>query len=320
MRALRVHDLTGPDGLRLDEIAVPPDREDGTRVRVAVSAAGVGFVDTLLARGLFQCPLRLPFAPGLEISGRVTHAPLGCGFVVGDPVIGYVPTGGFADVAWVRPEMLAPLPQPLSWVEAAAMVVNYHTAVLALDERARLRAGETVLVHGAGGGLGSAAVQIAVALGARVVAVAGTPERRAVAEAAGAHTMCGHDDWFDAVRAAGGVDVIIDPVGGEVFEHSVHCLAPQGRLITVGSTSGTVATAAAGRLLLSNAGVLGFSLPEMLARDHTLFARTAKQLAVLVDGGLRPLVTATYPLPDGARALREIEDQTSAGKLVLTTG
>jgi NADPH:quinone reductase-like Zn-dependent oxidoreductase len=91
-------------------------------------------------------------------------------------------------------------------------------------------------------------------------------------------------------------------------------------LITVGSTSGTVATAAAGRLLLSNAGVLGFSLPEMLARDHTLFARTAKQLAVLVDGGLRPLVTATYPLPDGARALREIEDQTSAGKLVLTTG
>jgi NADPH2:quinone reductase len=156
------------------------------------------------------------------------------------------------------------------------MVVNYHTALVALTRRARLRAGERVLVHGAGGGLGSAMVQVATALGAEVLAVAGSPARRDLARRAGAGAVYGHDDWFGAAQ---GVDIVIDPVGGQVFEQSLRCLAPEGRLVTVGFTSGTIAKAPANRLLLRNTGVLGAAWRELLDHDHTLFARTAEQVA-----------------------------------------
>jgi NADPH2:quinone reductase len=165
--------------------------------------------------------------------------------------------GGFAEVAWVSARLLAPLPEPLSYVEGAAIVVNHHTALVALTRRAQLRTGERVLVHGAGGGLGSALVQVATALGAEVLAVAGAPSRRDLARHAGACAVYGHDDWFDAVRATRGVDIIVDPVGGQVFEQSLRFLAPEGRLVTVGFTSGTIPQAPANRLLLRNAGVLG---------------------------------------------------------------
>lgn len=179
----------------------------------------------------------------MEVSGVVEDAPEGSGFRTGQRVSGHVMPGGFAEVAWVPPQLLAPLPEPLSHVEGAAMVVNHHTALVTLTRRARLRAGERVLVHGAGGGLGSAMVQVATALGGEVLAVAGSPARRHLAFRAGASTVYGHDDWFDTVRATRGVDIIIDPVGGPVFEQSLRCLAPEGRLVTVGFTSGTIPTA-----------------------------------------------------------------------------
>jgi NADPH2:quinone reductase len=247
----------------------------------------------------------------------VTFAPTGCGYSVGDPVVGHVRTGGFAEVAWVRSEMLAPLPRELSFVQGAAIVVNFHTALLALRRRAQLRAGESVVVHGAGGGIGSAMVQVATALGARVVAVAGSPARRAVAEAAGASYVCGPDEWYDAVRAAGGVDLIIDPVGGDVFEQSLQCLAPEGRLVAIGCASNTTSRVTPDHLLRRNCTVLGISWIEMLDRDSSLLARTAKQLDDLVSAGLRPIVSKTYGLADGADALRAIENRTSSGKLVL---
>ncbi|HEY2203386.1 MAG TPA: NADPH:quinone oxidoreductase family protein [Pseudonocardia sp.] len=316
---MRAHGLSGPSGLRFVDLPDPPAPAGPPRVRLAVHAAGVGFVDTLLTRGLYQRTPTLPFIPGLEVCGEVLEAPGGCGYAVGDRVAGHVMTGGFADTAWVLPELLAPLPGELSPVQGAAMVVNHHTALVALADRALLRPGESVLVHGAGGGLGGATVQLAAALGASVVAVAGTPERRELAARAGAGTVCGPDEWFDAVRDAGGVDVIVDPVGGEVFERSVRCLASGGRLVSVGFASGLIATAKANRLLLRSASVLGISWAEMLDRDATLFARTAKHLADLVHAGLRPLVTGTYDLADGASALHAIEERTSTGKLVLTT-
>jgi NADPH2:quinone reductase len=226
--------------------------------------------------------------------------------------------GGFAEVAWVPPQLLAPLPEPMSHVEGAAMVVNHHTALVALTRRAHLRAGERVLVHGAGGGLGSAMVQVATALGGEVLAVAGSPARRDLAFRAGASTVYGHDDWFDTVRATRGVDIIVDPVGGPVFEQSLRCLAPEGRMVTVGFTSGTIPTAPANRLLLRNAGVLGAAWRELLDHDHTLFARTAGQLTTLVQAGLRPLVTQQYDLAHGTTALRAIEQRAVAGKIVLT--
>jgi NADPH2:quinone reductase len=318
VRALRVHEPVGPDGLRLDEVDVPPPPDD-TAVRVAVHAAGVGFVDTLLVRGRYQVRPPTPFVPGLEVAGAVESAPAGSGFSPGDCVVGHVMGGGFAETAWVPANRLAPLPMGLSAVEGAASLVNHHTALVALTRRGRLRPHDRVLVHGAGGGLGSAVVQIAAASGNEVVAVAGTPARRDLAARAGATTVHDHESWFDAVRRAGGVDLIVDPVGGTVFEQSVRCLRPEGRLVTVGFTSGTIPAAAANRLLLRNADVVGAAWRELLDVDPALFTDTAEKLAQLVGEGLRPLVGATFDLADGATALRLIEDRAMAGKIVLTT-
>jgi NADPH2:quinone reductase len=318
MRALRVHEAVGPDGVRLDDVDVPsaPDRP---AVRIAVHAAGVGFVDTLLARARYQVRPPLPFTPGLEVAGAVEVAPPESGLAHGDPVVGHVMGGGFAETAWVPVERVARLHPALTAVDGAASLVNHQTAILALERRAGLRPGERVLVHGAGGGVGSAVVQVAVALGAQVTAVAGTPERRELARRAGAHAVYDHDGWFEAVRSAGGTDVVVDPVGGAVFEQSVRCLAPEGRLVTVGFTSGTIPTAAANRLLLRNAGVLGSAWRELIDVVPGLFADTVRRFDALVDGGLRPLVGATFDLSDGATALRLIEERAVPGKIVLTT-
>ena len=314
MRALLVHELTGPAGVRVGEIDPAP--RDGS-IRVAVHAAGLGFVDTLLARGRYQVRPEPPFVPGLEFAGVVEEAPPGSALAVGQAVVGHVMGGACAETVWAEPHLVAPLPAKLSYEEGAASVVNHHTAIVALERRARLRAGERLLVHGAGGGLGSATVQVAAKLGAEVRAVAGSPERRELARSAGATTVYGPDEWVDAVRADGGADVILDPVGGEVFEQSVRCLAPEGRLLTVGFTSGTIPKAAANRLLLRNAGVLGAAWRELLSVDPTLFATTAARFAVLVAGTLRPIIGATFDLADGARALAAIEDRAVAGKVVL---
>jgi NADPH2:quinone reductase len=318
VRALRVHQAVGPDGLRLDEVDIP-DAPDDTAVRVVVHAAGVGFVDTLLVRGRYQLRPPTPFVPGLEVAGAVESAPPGSGFTRGDPVFGHVMGGGFAEEVWVPADRLAPLPPELTAVEGAASLVNHHTAIVALIRRGRLRPRDRVLVHGAGGGLGSAVVQVAAVFGNEVLAVAGSPERRQLATRAGATTVYDHESWFDAVRTAGGVDLVVDPVGGTVFEQSVRCLRPEGRLVTVGFASGTIPAAAANRLLLRNADVCGAAWRELLDVDRTLFAETATTLARLVEDGLRPLVGATFDLADGATALRMIEERAIAGKVVLTT-
>jgi NADPH2:quinone reductase len=161
-------------------------------------------------------------------------------------------------------------------------------------------------------------VQVATALGARVVGVASAPERQEVARAAGARSVCGPDDWCDAVSAAGGVDVIIDPVGGEVFEQSLRCLAPEGRLITLGTTSNVMGKIASGHLLRHGSTVMGLLWTEALKRDRTLFARAAKQLDDLVATGLQPIIGRTYSLAEGPDALSAIENRTASGKLVLT--
>jgi NADPH:quinone reductase len=186
MRALLVHDLTGPAGVRVGEIDPVP--RDGA-VRVAVHAAGLGFVDTLLTRGRYQVRPEPPFVPGLEFAGVVEEAPPGSALSVGQAVVGHMMGGACAETVWAEPHLVAPLPTKLSHEEGAASVVNHHTAIVALERRARLRAGERVLVHGAGGGLGSATVQVAAKLGAEVRAVAGSPERRALAHSAGATTV-----------------------------------------------------------------------------------------------------------------------------------
>jgi len=319
MRALRAHELTGPDALWVDEVP-PPDRPAVDAVLIGVAAAGIGFVDTLVARGRYQVRQKPPYVPGLELAGVVREAPANAALSVGQAVIATVPCGACAETAWASAAFTAPLPEGLTPVQGASMVVNYFTALIALTRRAGLRAGERVLVHGAGGGLGSAFVQVAAALGARVAAVAGSPERRALAASAGAHDVYGPDEWFAAARAGGGADVVVDPVGGEVFDQSLRCLAMEGRLLTVGFASGRIPSAPANRLLLRNASVVGMGLTEILRADPGLFARTAAQLAELVAEGLRPLPAVEYQLADGAGAFRAIEARSATGKTVLLVG
>ena len=316
MRALRAHDLGGPTGLRIDQVPVP-GRPDPQAVRIDVHAAGLGFVDTLVIRGKYQVRQSPPFTPGLEVSGVVSDAPVSSPLTVGQRVSASLISGGCAETIWAAAHRVAPLPAGLSFVEGASMVVNHHTAVVALTRRAGLQPGERVLVHGAGGGLGSAFVQVAAALGADVWAVAGSPERRAVARVAGARIDYGPDDWFDAVRAAGGADVIVDPVGGDVFEQSVRCVAAEGRLLTLGFTSGRIGSVAANRLLLRNGGVLGVNWTALLEADDGLFRRTAHQLDALVAAGLRPVALTQYDLPDAAAAFEDLESRRLAGKAVV---
>ncbi len=316
MRALRAHDLDGPSGLAVDEVPEPAPPADGM-VRIAVHAAGIGFVDTLVARGLYQVRQEPPYTPGMEVAGEVVSAPPASGLSVGQRVYASVPVGGCAETVWAQAHLVAPLPFSLSVAQGAAMVVNDHTAHLALTRRAGLRPGESVLVHGAAGGLGSAAVRIAAALGARVTAVASTPQRREAATAAGAHQVYEPEAWLDSVRADGGADIIIDPIGGDIFDASLRALAPEGRLLTLGYVSGRIPSAPANRLLLRNCDVRGVNWGGMIAAHPELFRSTADNLATLLDNGMPPSITVEYDLADAATAFTAIEQRNIVGKTVL---
>lgn len=316
MRALRAHALTGPSALSVDEVADPSAPADGM-VRIGVHAAGVGFVDTLVTRGLYQVRQEPPFIPGLEVAGLVEAAPAHSGLAVGDRVYASLPVGGCADTVWADEHLVAPLPDSLGFAAGAALVVNDHTAHVALVRRAGLRPGESVLVHGAGGGLGSAAVRIGTALGARVTAVASTPDRRAAAQEAGAEQVYGPDDWLDAVRGAGGADVIVDPVGGDVFDASLRALAPEGRLLTLGYVSGRIPSAPANRLLLRNSDVRGVNWLGLISAHPALFRSTAAALAGLLAAGMPGPTVVEYDFTDGARAFADLESRSVVGKAVL---
>ncbi|HEY5877833.1 MAG TPA: NADPH:quinone oxidoreductase family protein [Nakamurella sp.] len=315
MRALRAHSLDGPSALSVDE--VPDPAAVVGAVRVAVHAAGVGFVDTLVTRGLYQVRQQPPFPPGMEVAGVVESAPAYSGRNVGDRVYASLPAGGCAETVWADEHLVAPLPERLSFAQGAALVVNDHTAHVALARRAGLRPGESVLVHGAAGGLGLAAVRIAAALGARVTAVASTSERRDAALGAGAEQVYGPDEWLDAVRAVGGVDVIVDPIGGDVFDASLRALAIEGRLLTLGYVSGRIPSAPANRLLLRNSDVRGVNWLGLIEAHPTLFRSTADGLARLLNAGMPSPVVVEYDFADGAKAFADLEARAVIGKAVL---
>jgi NADPH2:quinone reductase len=321
MRALILREFTGPDGVVLEDVPSPVG-DDGRSALIEVHAAGVSFADTLITRGQYQLRPSLPFIPGLEVAGVVRQAPAGGGFAAGDRVAAFMFGGAFAEEAAADPVHMVPLPDRLAFPEAAGFVVNYQTAWLTLVRRARLERGEQVLVQGAGGGLGVAVIQVARALGARVVGVTASPAKAAMAEAAGADVVIdAGDGWADKVREAsdGGVDVVIDPVGSDRFDDSLRLLRPDGRLVVVGFAGGSIPQVKVNRLLLRNVGVLGAAWREFILSEPGFVAEAAAGLGALVDRGqLAPLIGATYPLEDGAQALRDLADRRAIGKLVLT--
>lgn len=261
--AVQVTSLDGPDALRLTHVPSLGGRSD--HVLVDVHAAGVSFPDLLMSHGRYQRKPPLPFTPGVEVAGVVRTAPLESGFNSGDRVAAFVRVGGWAEQVAARPELTFPLPDGVSFRSGAGLPMNYLTAHLALTRRGGLRSGETLLVHGAAGGLGTALLQVGRALGARVIGVVSTEEKAALARAAGAHETVLTEGWLTTVRelVPAGIDVLADTVGGERFLDSIRSLGKEGRLIVLGFADG-IASVAANRLLLKNVDVRGVAWGSLI--------------------------------------------------------
>jgi NADPH2:quinone reductase len=230
--------------------------------------------------------------------------------------------GGFAEVAAAPAFLCFPIPDAMPFDVAAALVVNYQTAHLGLTRRGRMQPGETVLVHGAAGGVGTAAIQVAKALGAgRVIGVARGEEKARVAAEAGADDVVqAEGDWVAAVRELGGADVVVDPVGGDRFDQSLRCMRPEGRLLVVGFAEGRIPTLPVNRLLLRHLDVVGVNFGGMVPLDQEFPQAAAADLfRWWEEGTVRPVIGARHPLEDGAKALHDFAERRVVGKPVLST-
>jgi NADPH:quinone reductase len=319
MKALVAQALTGTDGLAYIDVDDPVSPDT---VIIDVGAAGVCFPDLLLLRGEYQLRLDPPFTPGMEVAGTVRSAPAGSGFVVGQRVSAFAMLGGYAEQVAVPASSVVPTPEGVDDASAAALLGNYYTMYFALQRRGALRAGETVLVLGSAGGIGVASIQIAKALGARVVALVHRPEALDFVSGVGADVVLPlADGWKQAVLDATGgrgVDVVVDPVGGDAFDDAIRVLAPEGRLLVIGFAAGQgIPTVKVNRLLLRNASVVGVGWGEFVRQSPAAQAEVGAGLAALVAAGLRPPAPVVYPLADGAVGLQALADGKIRGKLVL---
>jgi NADPH2:quinone reductase len=322
MRAVRIVQLTGPDDLRLAEIEEPAASHPltpGEGVLVEVHAAGVAFPELLQSRGEYQIKPPLPFVPGAEVGGVVRSAPADAGVVPGDRVAALCMLGGFAEQAVAPAWGAFRVPDRFSHAQAASLIFNYHTAYFALVMRGRLAAGETALVHGAAGGVGTATLQIARGLGARTVAVVSSDEKERVARSAGADEVVRSDGaWKDQVRELGGADVVVDPVGGDRFTDSLRSLREGGRLVVVGFTAGSIPEVRVNRLLLGNLEVVGAGWGAYALGKPRVSRDIGAALDELIAAGaVDPIVGARFPLERAADALKLLERRAALGKVVL---
>jgi NADPH:quinone reductase len=290
-------------------------------VLVDVHAAGVSFPELLQTRGEYQIKPPLPFVPGSEVAGIVRSAPEGSELAPGDRVAAFSMLGGWAEVA-VAPDFLVfALPDALDFAQGAGLILNYHTAYFAMHLRGRLRAGETVLIHGAAGGVGTAAIQIAKGLDARVIAVVSSEAKEQVARDAGADDVLRSDAaWKDeAVElTGGGVDVVLDPVGGDRFTDSLRSLREGGRLVVVGFTGGSIPEVRVNRLLLKNTEVIGAGWGAYVLGKPGVNREIGAALDRLIHAGaIRPIVGARFGLEQAGDALRELDERRATGKIVL---
>jgi NADPH2:quinone reductase len=322
MRAIVVDRWMEPAELAPRDI---PEPEVGPGLLgVAVRAAGCNFFDILMARGQYQVRPPFPFVLGGELAGVVTHVGPGVeGFAPGDRILAAIALGAFAERAAVPAAAAWRMPEGMSFAEAAAFPIAYPTSYAALVHRAALRAGETLLVHAAAGGVGLAAVQIGKALGARVVATAGGAEKLAVARRAGADVAIDYrdGDWVDRVRAATdgrGADVVYDPVGGDVFDASLRCIAWNGRLLVIGFASGRIPEVRLNRVLLKNIAVVGLHWGAYAAHEPARIPETFHALLALHrDGKVAPVVYRTYGLDALPAALEALGSRQTYGKVVV---
>ncbi len=320
MRSLQVTSLDGPAGLRVLDVPEPVPGDD--QVLVEVHALGVSWPDLLLTRGEYQLKPEPPFQLGVDLAGVVRDAPAGAPVSAGDRVACCLPYGGGADLVAVPSDAVLPLPDEVGFVPGAALPMNYLTAQFALATRGDLREGQTVLVHGASGGVGTATLQVAKGYGARTIAVVSTEEKADYARGVGADEVVLVDGFLPAVKeltGGRGVDVVVDVVGGDLMTDSLRALAPQGRVLVVGFTAGSIPQVRVNRLLLNNTDVRGVGWGAYaMVRPGYLRAQWEELVPMLRSGVVDPPVGATYPLEEAARALTEMAERRVLGKTVLT--
>jgi len=317
MKAIQITRLDGPEAVELVEIDEPVAGEG--QVLIAVKAAGVSFPEVLQTRGLYQIKPPVPFTPGSEVAGDVIAADESTGFKPGDRVVGFTLLGGFAEKAVAQADMVFPLPDSISYEQGASVPLNYLTAYFALIERGQMAEGESVLVHGAAGGVGTASIQVAKAFGAsRIVAVTSTAEKGAVALAAGATEFVLAEGFKDSVKASGGVDLVVDPVGGDRFTDSLRCLNDDGRMLVIGFAAGDIPTVQVNRLLLNNLSVVGVGWGAYaLKRPGHIAKEWAAILPHLESGALNPVIGETFALAEAGKAISSLDERKATGKVVL---
>jgi NADPH:quinone reductase len=318
MRAAQLTRLEGPSSITIADLPAPA-AEPG-HVLIDVHRAGVTFPETLLSRGQYQLKPELPFIPGSEVSGVVREDPTGT-YAPGQRVAAFPGLGGFAECVAAPLPTVFPLPDWMDLETAAALPMNYLTCLFALEHRGAVRSGETVLVHGASGGIGTASIQLAKALGARVVAVVSTTERGDTARRAGADEVVLADGFKDAVRDltdGRGVDVVVDPVGGDRFTDSLRSLATEGRLLVIGFTGGSIPEVRVNRLLLNNISVVGVGWGAFWLPQPGYLQQQWNRLMELWDTGyLVPAIGSVVDLDEAASAVAALEDRTALGKVLL---
>ena len=325
MKAIQIVEESGPDSaLALVDLPQPEPSHmltPGAGVLVEVHTAGVSFPELLQTRGQYQMKPPLPFVPGSEVGGVVLSAPEGAAVKPGDRVAAFCALGGFAETA-VAPEFFTfALSPELDFAQGAALILNYHTAYFALLLRGRLSQGETVLVHGAAGGVGTACLQVARALGAKTIALVSSEAKRAVAEQAGAdQTLLLGDGWKDEVLelSGGGVEMVLDPVGGDRFTDSLRSLREGGRLVVVGFAGGSIPEVRVNRLLLRNTEVIGAGWGAYVMGKPDINREIGAAVNGMVDAGfIRPIVGERFPLERAADALKTLDERRATGKIVL---
>ena len=320
-KAVVCRELGPPENLRLETFASAPLVR--CQVRVAIHAAGINFPDILMAAGEYQLKPPLPFTPGVEAAGEVIEVDGAAdGVAVGDKVIVKMRHGAYADEAVVATSQLTPLPSTFDYAEGATFLAAHGTAYHALIDRGQLQPGEVLLVHGAGGGVGLAAVEMGKMLGATVIAAASSEDKLAVAQRRGADhlVLYGREPFRDAVKRitdGRGADVVFDPVGGEVFENSVRCIAWGARILVVGFTGG-IGLARTNLLLIKGASVLGVRAGEAVRRNPASGDARLKALLGWAEAGkIRPHVSHRLPLEDYAQAMRLLVDRKAIGRVAL---
>ena len=314
--------------MRFEDVE-PGEPADGM-VRIAVRAAAINFPDALMIAGTYQAKPSLPFVPGVEVSGEVVAAPATSGFKPGDRVTALLDTGGltrggYAEIADAIPTSVSPMPNNMSFEEAAGFTLTYQTGWFGLHRRANLQPGETLLVHAGAGGVGSAAIQLGKAAGATVVATAGSDAKVELCRRLGADHAINYktQDFAEEVKkltGGRGANVIYDPVGGDVYDRSTKCIAFEGRIVIVGFTSGRIAQAATNHVMVKNYSVVGLHWGLYKTRAPELIPAASRALLDLYEAGkIKPHISARVPLAEAPGALATVAGGKSTGKVILTT-